>query len=72
MQPEYTLDLLNADDEYHTDVMRSKLTRNIDSTFKEVREELVMALDDLIPTHEHSMWQSLKQRGYSSYSTQSG
>lgn len=55
MQPEYTLDLLNADDEYHTDVMRSKLTRNIDSTFKEVREELVMALDDLIPTHEHSM-----------------
>jgi hypothetical protein len=44
MQPEYTLDLLNANDDYHIDVIRSKLTRNIDSTFKEVREELIMAM----------------------------
>ena len=72
MQPEYTLDFLNANDDYHSDIIRSKLTRNIDSTFKEVREELVMAIGDLIPTHEHSTWQSLKQRGYSSYSMQSG
>lgn len=72
MQPEYTLDLLNANDGYHIDVIRSKLTRNIDSTFKEVREELIVAMGDLIPTHEHSTWQSRRQRGYSSYSMQSG
>jgi hypothetical protein len=50
IQPEYTLDLLNLHDEYHTDVIRSKLTRNIAATFKEVREELVSALDDFLPT----------------------
>ncbi|KAF8489259.1 hypothetical protein F5888DRAFT_1951995 [Russula emetica] len=53
MQPEYTLDFLNANDVYHTDMVRSKLTRNIDSTFKEVHEELLAAVGDLIPTHEH-------------------
>jgi len=52
LQPEYTLNLLNIKDEYHTDVIRSKLTRNIAATFSEVREELIMAMDDLIPTHE--------------------
>ena len=41
-------------DEYHTDVIRSKLTRNIATTFNEVREEFIMAMDDLIPTHEDS------------------
>ena len=71
MQPEYTFDFLNADD-YHTDVIRSKLTRNIDSTFKDVREELVLAVGDLIPTHDHSTWKSPWKRGYSSYSVQSG
>jgi hypothetical protein len=72
MQPEYTVDLLNANDPYHRNIIRSKLTRNMDSTFKEVREELVMAMADLIPTHEHSTWQSPRQRGHSSYSMQSG
>src|SRR6267154_2911272 len=72
MQPEYTLDFLNANDDYHTDVLCSKLTRNIDSTVKEVCEELAMAMGDLIPTHEHSTWQSPKQKGNSLYSTQSG
>ncbi|KAI0292779.1 cytochrome P450 [Russula brevipes] len=52
IQPEYTLDLLDLKDEYHTDVIRSKLTRNIAVTFKEIRDELVNALDDCIPTHE--------------------
>jgi cytochrome P450 len=51
LQPEYTLDLLDMSDEYHTDIIRSKLTRNIAATFNEVREELIMAMDDLIPTH---------------------
>jgi hypothetical protein len=36
------------DDSYHTDIIRSKLTRNIAVTFKEVRDELVRALDDVI------------------------
>ncbi|KAF8477701.1 cytochrome P450 [Russula ochroleuca] len=49
LQPEYTLDLLNMNDSFHTDVIRSKLTRNIAVTFKEVREELIMAIDDFIP-----------------------
>jgi cytochrome P450 len=52
IQPEYTLNLLNMKDDYHSDVIRSKLTRNIAATFSEVREELIMAMDDLIPTHE--------------------
>ena len=52
VQAEYTLDLLNEEDEYHTDIIRSQLTRNIANTFKEVREELIVAMDDLIPTRE--------------------
>jgi hypothetical protein len=54
IQMEYTLDLLNMDDCYHVEVIRSKLTRNIAVTFKEVREELVHAMEDLIPTGEDS------------------
>ncbi|KAF8467570.1 cytochrome P450 [Russula ochroleuca] len=49
IQPEYTLDLLNINDQFHTDIIRSKLTRNIAVTFKEVREELIMAMDDFMP-----------------------
>ncbi|KAI0277140.1 cytochrome P450 [Russula aff. rugulosa BPL654] len=52
IQAKYTLDLLDEDDEYHTDIIRSQLTRNIANTFKDVREELIMAMDDLIPTRE--------------------
>ncbi|KAI0284729.1 cytochrome P450 [Russula brevipes] len=52
VQPEYTLDLLDLSDQYHVDVIRSKLTRNIAVTFKEVREELISALDDWIPTQD--------------------
>ena len=46
------------DDLFHVDIIRSKLTRNIAVTFKEVREELIMGMDDLIPTGEDSKWQS--------------
>jgi len=49
IQPEYTLNVLNMDDDYQTEVIRSKLTRNIAVTFKEVREELINTMDDLIP-----------------------
>jgi hypothetical protein len=72
IQTEYTLDLLNEHDEYHTDIIRSHLTRNIANTFNEVREELIMAVDDLIPARKDSAWQSLRRRGYISHSMQSG
>jgi len=44
------------DDNYHMDVIRTKLTRNIAVIFKEVREELILALKDLIRTDEDSKW----------------
>ena len=34
---------------FHADLIRNKLTRNIAATFKELREELVVAMDDFIP-----------------------
>jgi len=49
IQAEYTLSMLNPRDGYSTDVIRSKLTRDVAATFKDVREELVMAMDDFIP-----------------------
>jgi len=52
LEIDYTLDLLNKDDIYHAEVIRSKLTRNLAVTFKEVREELINALEDSIPTDE--------------------
>ncbi|KAH9975530.1 cytochrome P450 [Lactifluus volemus] len=52
LQSEYTLKILNLADSYHTDIIRSKLTRNITATFGEVREELVLAFDDLIQTRD--------------------
>ena len=64
IQAKYTLDLLDENDEYHTDVIRSQLTRNIANTFKDVREELIMAMDDLIPTREDGAWQCPWRRGY--------
>ena len=60
LQPEYTLDLLNMEDQFHTEIIRSKLTRNIAVTFKEVREELIMGMDDLIPPSEDGKWRSFK------------
>ena len=35
---------------YHVDIIRTKLTRNIADTFKEVRDELVKTLEASIPT----------------------
>ncbi|KAF8467544.1 cytochrome P450 [Russula ochroleuca] len=52
LQTEYTLDLLDPKDAYSADVVRSKLMRDVADTFKKVREELIMAMDDFIPTHE--------------------
>ena len=54
VEPKYTMGPLNANDGYHVDIVRSQLTRNIAVIFKEVREELIMAMDDMIPTNEDS------------------
>jgi hypothetical protein len=59
-------------DEYHTDVIRSKLTQNTAVTFKEVREELVSALDDSLPMSDDSMWWSFGRKSYYSQGMQSG
>jgi hypothetical protein len=56
IQSEYTLNILNPSDKYSADIIRSKLMRDVAATFKETREELVMAMDDLIPTREDSTW----------------
>ncbi|KAH9072143.1 cytochrome P450 [Lactarius deliciosus] len=39
------------DSGYHKDVIRSKLTRNIEVVFKDVRDELIRTLDACIPVH---------------------
>ncbi|KAH9042739.1 cytochrome P450 [Lactarius pseudohatsudake] len=51
LQADYTLDLLDMNSDYHADVIRAKLTRNIAATFKDVRDELLRSLDASIPVH---------------------
>jgi len=51
IEPEYTLDLLEMDNDYHMGVIRSRLTKNIADTFEEVRDELLKSLDASIPVH---------------------
>ena len=72
IQAEYTLGILNDQDRHLTDIIRSQLTRNIANTFKEVHEELIMAMDDLIPTREDGTWRFPRQRGYVSHNRKSG
>ncbi|KAH9005724.1 cytochrome P450 [Lactarius hatsudake] len=50
LQTDYTLDFLNKQDYFHIHVMLSKLTRITSTTFEDIYEELVLALDDNIPT----------------------
>jgi hypothetical protein len=42
---------LDLDNSYHVDIIRTKLTRNIGDTFKEVYDELVRSLEASIPAH---------------------
>jgi hypothetical protein len=44
--------MLNPKDVYSTEIIRSKFTRDAASTFEEIRGELIMAIDDLIPTSD--------------------
>ena len=62
LQSEYTLDLLDRDNDYHASIIRSKLTRNIAVTFKEVRDELVRSLDASISVHGDGAWQIRSQK----------
>lgn len=47
--------MLNRDDTYHNDVIRSKLTRNFAATFDQVQDEIVQALMELIPVGSGGM-----------------
>jgi hypothetical protein len=60
------------DDSFQTDVIRSKLTQNIAVTFKEVREELFMAMDDFIPMSSDGTWKGSERKGHDPQGTQSG
>ena len=44
--------MLDPKDEYSIEIIRSKLTRDVASTFEEIRGELIMAIDDWIPTSD--------------------
>jgi hypothetical protein len=63
LQLEYTLKLLNMDDLYQTDVIRSKLTRNISGILEEVRDELVTALEEVMQTRDDDgTWSTCRRR----------
>ena len=49
LQSKYTLDVLESDNHYHNDVIKSKLTRKIGDIFKDVHDELVTSLGTAIP-----------------------
>jgi cytochrome P450 len=51
IQTQYTMEKLDLDNSYHVDIIRTKLTRNIGDTFKEVYDELVRSLEASIPVH---------------------
>lgn len=45
------MDLLDVHDDYHLDLLRSTLTRNIADSFKGFRDELIKSLEASIPVH---------------------
>lgn len=47
--------MLNDEDTYETDLIRSKLTRNIAVAFEQVRDEVINALAELIPVDGDGM-----------------
>jgi hypothetical protein len=49
-------------DLFHTEIIRTKLTRNIAVAFEEGREELIMAMDDLIPVRGDGTWNSPRRK----------
>jgi len=45
--------MLNPEDGYSLEIVHSKFTRDVASTFEEVSGELIVAIDELIPTSEY-------------------
>ncbi|KAF8270427.1 cytochrome P450 [Lactarius quietus] len=57
LQVEYTMPLLDWNNLYHVDIIRTKLTRNIAVIFEKVRDELARSLDASISMHgDDSDW----------------
>ena len=52
---DHTLHMLNSEDMYQNDVIRTKSTRNIAAAFHEVQDELIEALSELIPAGADGM-----------------
>lgn len=50
LQLDYTFDYLDKHTGYHKNVIRSQLTRVVSTTFEDICEELVLALEENIPT----------------------
>ncbi|KAF8270428.1 cytochrome P450 [Lactarius quietus] len=57
LQVEYTIPFVELENEYHVDIIRTKLTRNIAVIFEKVRDELARSLDASILMHgDDSDW----------------
>ena len=51
------MDLLEKNN-YHADIIRSKLIRITPTVLQDIHDELTLALDDLIPTVDEGMLQA--------------
>ncbi|KAI9511438.1 cytochrome P450 [Russula earlei] len=54
IQTTYTLDFMDKHSSYHNDVIRSNLIRNIPKIFQDLYDEMILALDDRIPTTDEN------------------
>jgi hypoxanthine-guanine phosphoribosyltransferase len=52
------MDFREKHNSYHADIIRSKLIRIIPSVFQDIHDELVLALNDIIPTVDEGMPQA--------------
>ncbi len=57
LQTAYTMDFREKHSNYHSDVIRSKLIRMVPTIFQDIHDELVLALNDIIPTVSEGMSQ---------------
>jgi hypoxanthine-guanine phosphoribosyltransferase len=57
LQTAYTVDFRDKHSSYHADVIRSKLIRIVPTIFQDIHDELVLALNDIIPTVSEGMSQ---------------
>jgi hypothetical protein len=52
---DHTLPMLNNEDTYQNDVIRTKMTRNIATIFHGAQDEIIEALSELIPAGTDGM-----------------